>query len=165
MASEGSLGLSGVLRRAAACPFRHRRTGVLLGLALPGTRPAGQHVQNLSLVTRAKVRADPLRAPSRLPADYPFIPDIVTRDNVVGALGRPSIQQPALARFLAQGSVMKSDALPAELRDQDVTEHKCEWAKKAYTLKPCIRCTGASTTAIAWRAEERGCLPSAAGQN
>ncbi len=59
---------------------------------------------------------------SRLPADYPRIRTIITCDDVGTALGRSSIQQPPLARFLARGSKLKSDALPTELRDQNVIE-------------------------------------------
>ena len=79
-----------------------------------------------SVMPQSDLRANTSRIPSlsRLPADYPRIRSIVTRGGVVTALGRSSIQQPPLARLRAQGSKSKSDALPTELRDQNVIERQ-----------------------------------------
>lgn len=60
-------------------------------------------IQSLSLgiVTSSREELTVSGHGSRLPADYPHIQCIFTRDSVAVVLGRPSIQQPPLKQFPA----------------------------------------------------------------
>ena len=60
-------------------------------------------VQSLShgIITSSREEQTVSGHRSRLPADYPHIQRIVTRDSVAVALGRSSIQQPPLTQFPA----------------------------------------------------------------